>query len=142
MDVNQLKEKRLECLLYVVDAMNGVISTNKAKHKILTIFKRYESKLGLVEKDLEGNYRVDKLIKLDGERCFYCNKLTKRVETGAPGACSEDSLTIDHVIPKKQGGLNHIINCIVCCYECNNSKGSSCLLPPKLFNHPFYKPIK
>jgi len=63
----------------------------------------------------------------DDHHCQYCGK------TG--------SLTIDHVIPRSRGGIDHWENVVTCCVRCNNRKGDR--LPDeagmKLNNFP-YKP--
>jgi len=41
-------------------------------------------------------------------QCVYC--------------CSEDSLTIDHVIPISKGGQNTLENVVIACMSCNNKK--------------------
>lgn len=43
--------------------------------------------------------------------CAYCGISGKR-------------LTIDHVIPRSKGGKTDFDNCVVCCEDCNNRKGS------------------
>lgn len=45
----------------------------------------------------------------DGHKCQYCG--------------SNESLTVDHVIPRSRGGQNEFENCVTCCYDCNNKKG-------------------
>ncbi len=44
--------------------------------------------------------------------CQYC---------GRENSCSE--LTLDHIIPKVQGGLNNWTNVVACCRTCNVRKG-------------------
>jgi 5-methylcytosine-specific restriction endonuclease McrA len=43
--------------------------------------------------------------------CAYCGAKEKR-------------FTIDHVIPQSKGGTTTWENCVTCCQECNNKKGS------------------
>ena len=47
----------------------------------------------------------------DGYKCQYCGK-----------ALSKNSLTIDHVIPRTQGGKNKWDNTVTSCFSCNNKK--------------------
>lgn len=48
----------------------------------------------------------------DNSQCQYCGiKLGK------------SSGTLDHVIPRSRGGKTDYLNCVLCCKECNNSKG-------------------
>lgn len=54
----------------------------------------------------------------DEHKCQYCGiKLGKN--TG----------TIDHIIPRSQGGETNYRNCVACCKKCNNKKGD--LTPDK-----------
>lgn len=47
----------------------------------------------------------------DNYRCQYCGTKSKK-------------LSIDHVFPASRGGKTEFKNCVACCIECNNSKGS------------------
>jgi 5-methylcytosine-specific restriction endonuclease McrA len=58
-----------------------------------------------------SNFSRKALVKRDKSHCQYCNeKLTA------------SQITIDHVLPKAQGGTTSFINCVVCCQICNNRK--------------------
>ncbi len=46
----------------------------------------------------------------DGFTCAYC-----RIQT--------PELTVDHIIPKLQGGASTFENCVACCRLCNSKKG-------------------
>lgn len=48
----------------------------------------------------------------DAYHCLYCGLEFPPTE-----------LTIDHVVPKVQGGANHWTNVVTCCRECNMRKG-------------------
>ncbi|MDQ7054911.1 MAG: HNH endonuclease [candidate division KSB1 bacterium] len=50
------------------------------------------------------------ILKRDGFRCQYCGRRNK-------------PLTVDHVIPKKRGGVDSWENLVCACVECNNKKG-------------------
>ncbi len=50
--------------------------------------------------------------KRDHYVCQYCG--------AQPGA---DSITIDHILPRSQGGLTNWTNCAAACLECNTRKG-------------------
>lgn len=52
------------------------------------------------------------IIKRDNARCQYCNKKLTAAQ-----------ITIDHIVPRSQGGQNTFVNCVVACHSCNNSKG-------------------
>ena len=50
------------------------------------------------------------IFKRDNNRCVYCG--------------STDKLTIDHLIPKSQGGGYSWLNLVTACYKCNSRKGN------------------
>lgn len=53
------------------------------------------------------------LIKRDESSCSYCGqKLTP------------SEITVDHVIPKAQGGRSSFTNCVVSCFICNGKKSN------------------
>lgn len=56
---------------------------------------------------------VERLFRLDGFRCHYCQRLLTR-----------KTATRDHKIPKSLGGCNHISNLVLSCGWCNSAKGS------------------
>lgn len=64
-----------------------------------------------------GGKRILKLARRDGWACAYCGKETSLTGRDGPKA------TVDHVIPKCKGGLDHISNCVIACDPCNNAKG-------------------
>lgn len=51
------------------------------------------------------------LFRRDGFRCQYCG-------------CKDDSLTVDHVMPKSRGGEDTWENLITACKPCNTKKGN------------------
>lgn len=51
---------------------------------------------------------MDKLKELYGRNCFYCH--------------GNRAITIDHFIPKSQGGLLNFTNSRPCCSKCNMFK--------------------
>ena len=50
------------------------------------------------------------IIKRDGHRCQYCGQ-------------SRTAMTVDHIIPKNQGGADSWENLVSACIYCNNKKG-------------------
>jgi 5-methylcytosine-specific restriction endonuclease McrA len=46
----------------------------------------------------------------DNFRCVYCGRQEKK-------------LTIDHIVPRSQGGRSNFENCVACCRGCNAKKG-------------------
>jgi 5-methylcytosine-specific restriction endonuclease McrA len=67
----------------------------------------------------------------DRHTCQFC---------GATLPASE--LTLDHIVPRSQGGKSSWENLVACCYPCNNRKGDrtpeeaemELLRPPRAFN--------
>lgn len=58
-----------------------------------------------------SNFSRKALVKRDRNTCQYCSrKLTASL------------ITIDHVLPRAQGGTTSFVNCVVCCQTCNNKK--------------------
>lgn len=55
-------------------------------------------------------------------RCTYCNTLTLLPIKGH--VASWDMCTVDHVIPLCDEGPDNPSNWAICCYRCNNRKGS------------------
>ena len=53
------------------------------------------------------------LFKRDQQTCQYCGAQPR-----------SDELTIDHVVPKSQGGLSTWDNCVLACYKCNSYKAN------------------
>lgn len=50
------------------------------------------------------------ILRRDGHRCQYIG-------------CSRRATTVDHVVPRCQGGLSSWGNLVACCLECNMLKG-------------------
>jgi len=48
----------------------------------------------------------------DGMACVYCGAT---VEDGA-------RMSLDHIIPRSQGGTNAAVNLVTCCRRCNSSR--------------------
>lgn len=58
-----------------------------------------------------SNFSRKAVVKRDYNTCQYCGlKLTA------------SQITIDHVVPRAQGGITSFTNCVVCCGTCNNFK--------------------
>ena len=58
-------------------------------------------------------YKTNRLraLRRDNYTCQYCfAKLTK------------NNTTVDHVIPRQQGGSNEVDNLKACCFSCNQKK--------------------
>jgi 5-methylcytosine-specific restriction endonuclease McrA len=64
--------------------------------------------------DLSKKHYKSVLREVFSNECIYC---------GEPHS-TEVPLTIDHVVPKSNGGGNYLNNLVLCCTRCNQSKGS------------------
>lgn len=53
-------------------------------------------------------------------KCFYCAKSLEEM-------LSDESHTIDHLIPKSKGGKNEEENLVLSCRSCNSKKGTKTL---------------
>jgi len=58
-----------------------------------------------------NNFSRKALVKRDRSTCQYCNR-----------KLSASQVTMDHVIPRAQGGITSFVNCVVSCQACNNKK--------------------
>ncbi|MBD3373665.1 HNH endonuclease [candidate division KSB1 bacterium] len=54
------------------------------------------------------------ILKRDGYRCQYCGSKNRH-------------MTIDHIIPRRRGGLDSWENLVCACIECNHRKGDKSL---------------
>jgi 5-methylcytosine-specific restriction endonuclease McrA len=88
--------------LDVIRTVNTVILTPR-----VIVLIRYE---GVIRKEAKFN-RIN-IFRRDGGACQYCTKKFSRSE-----------LTIDHVVPRSQGGRSVWDNVVCCCVDCNRKKG-------------------
>ncbi len=75
------------------------------------------------------------VFKRDKMTCQYCGK--------KPGS---EELTIDHVVPRAQGGQSTWTNCVLACIDCNSKKADrtpiqACMQLAKQPVRPAWKPI-
>ncbi|MFG6080439.1 HNH endonuclease [Paracoccus litorisediminis] len=68
------------------------------------------------------NKRLHKLWQEQGGRCLWCAGLTWRVRKDPKGS-PERRATIEHLLPRSQGGSNRDENLRLACAECNSSRG-------------------
>lgn len=52
----------------------------------------------------------------DGFRCSYCGE---DLRGAAP-----DAITLDHLVPRCEGGSNHETNLVTACRSCNSARGA------------------
>jgi 5-methylcytosine-specific restriction endonuclease McrA len=86
----------------VIRTVNTVILTPR-----VIVLVRYE---GVIRKEAKFN-RIN-IFRRDGGTCQYCMRKYSRSE-----------LTIDHVVPRSQGGRSVWDNVVCCCVDCNRRKG-------------------
>ncbi len=60
-----------------------------------------------------SGFAKDFLTRNRNVKCIYCE--TK---------LNPDNATADHIIPISEGGNNAQVNLMVCCFDCNNERGS------------------
>lgn len=73
----------------------------------------------------DRNYIRRAVIARDGGRCRYCGRKCK----GIGARDDNDRLTIDHVVPKRDGGAFVESNLVVACNLCNKLKGAGRTAP-------------
>ena len=56
-----------------------------------------------------------RIYKRDGQRCVWCVRAVRITGDQAP-----DMATLDHVLPRAEGGSNHHGNLVTCCHTCNS----------------------
>lgn len=54
---------------------------------------------------------------LYGGRCFYCRAIM-------PPHVSMQKMSLDHVVPRKQGGTSLLHNLVIACKDCNRAKAA------------------
>jgi|SRR5579859_813698 len=114
-----LSERRALKLIFkdkcdIINNWNDDIVWQSGKIKLPAIIKlKYYIRRNIV---ITNNFSRKILIKRDKSQCKYCfKKLTS------------SQITIDHIIPKSQGGITSFDNCVVSCLDCNYRKGSKTL---------------
>ena len=81
----------------------------------------------LPRQDVKFNRR--NIYARDNNRCQYCGKKYSTTE-----------LSLDHVVPKSQGGKSTWENIVCCCVKCNVKKGGR--TPEQAHMHLITKPVK
>ena len=108
-----IPERKMIKLLFkdkvdVVSEWDSVITwgSGKIKHPAILKLKHHVRR-----NYFNSNFSRKALVKRDRARCQYCDqKLTA------------SQITIDHVLPRAQGGITSFTNCVVSCHTCNNKK--------------------
>ena len=71
----------------------------------------------------------------DDFRCFYCGiRMFDLYNQWLEGKIKRKQalLTVDHLVPRSQGGLWSLDNLVTCCYNCNQKKGSQIYVNERL----------
>lgn len=77
--------------------------------------KKYYHTYPEAERKLRKEFK-NRLIREQGFRCAYCG-----------GFFLPSEFTLDHIIPISKGGATRLVNCVVCCKECNSKKADKFL---------------
>lgn len=85
------------------------------KHAVPNIRNKYRR---------EGKYNT--LIRLHGFRCMKCKRLTH-------------FLTLDHIIPKAEGGTSDISNLQLLCLRCHKLKDETRSIHTHIFNQALHQ---
>lgn len=62
----------------------------------------------------------DQVLARDGLDCRYCGRALRR----QAGSGDPLRVTLDHIVPRSDGGGNGPDNLVVCCQTCNSAKGN------------------
>lgn len=65
----------------------------------------------------------EEVFRRDGGLCAYCGTRTRRLRAGLHGA--GDRATLDHVVPRSQGGPLTAENLVLACLACNTERGTT-----------------
>lgn len=62
-----------------------------------------------------GSFKFNRreLFKRDAGTCQYCEKIL-----------TNETATVDHILPRSRGGDTSWENCVICCTACNSKKGN------------------
>ncbi len=114
--LNTISWKKAMCLM-----AKGKVEVVKASERILEsaekTWKMIVPKVLRLVKIVRTIYRTrvpfskKNVVYRDESICQYCRIKHRR-------------LTIDHVVPKSQGGISSFENCVSACKPCNNKKGN------------------
>jgi len=78
-----------------------------------------------------SGFAKDFISRNKNTKCIYCEK-----------ALDESNATTDHIVPISEGGNNTQVNLLICCFDCNNERGSMKFGEYLKIKNPKYKGIK
>lgn len=68
--------------------------------------------------------KLTKICRRDGWRCQLCScRLLKTWKLDSQGVPHPRCRTLDHILPRAEGGTDHDWNLQACCFKCNYEKG-------------------
>lgn len=80
--------------------------SGKVQHPAIMRLKKHVKK-----NYFNSSFSRKALIKRDKNTCQFCSR-----------KLSPSQITVDHVLPRAQGGITSFVNCVVSCQDCNNKK--------------------
>lgn len=92
----------------IVSTWDDTINYGSGKIKLPAILRLKNS---IKRPYFNSNFSRKALVKRDKSTCQYCSK-----------KLSASQITVDHVLPRAQGGGTSYTNCVVSCQICNNKK--------------------
>ena len=98
--------------IIVEEYSDGFLHSQRQKFQIPSVVRKKEY-INIRKRIAESGLKRKKIYIRDSFRCQYCLKRQR-----------EDKLTLDHIIPKGQGGLNTVVNLVTSCFPCNQKKGN------------------
>jgi 5-methylcytosine-specific restriction endonuclease McrA len=114
-EIGEAREKYTTLLTENMLAVQKLCTERDAEREAARRWQKVASAFEILTPPV-GARRIMKLAHRDGWRCAYCGVETCFTGRDGPRA------TVDHVVPKSKGGLNHMANCVVACEACNNAK--------------------
>lgn len=110
--------------MYAYNLLKQHLNGNLRYHELHTRLVAYfKEKQNLGDERFKKNEINEILLKLYGNNCVFCKKPMS--EKQMSWFSDPDLRTIEHILPKKWGGVNRIENLCFSCQECNSIKGNS-----------------
>jgi len=108
----------------LLKAINGEINDSKAKRLLKSYFKYRKNKMPNINHMFprRGNKQL-KLFSLYGSRCVFCG--INMVQSKSEFDNQVNRVSIEHILPKSEGGTNRMDNLCLSCNRCNSNKQSN-----------------
>lgn len=104
--VTLLYEKKVE----VLETFDTWLHSAKTQIRMPSVIRFLKN---VIKKTRKVKFSRENIYSRDKGKCQYCNINIK---------ANSNEFTLDHVIPKAQGGKTCYENVVVCCIECNREK--------------------